>query len=540
MRIRSITSLFCLWSLAFSFWAIAPAFANNLQITGFSDYSTDTSANTTTFTFNVTQDNSWRNATNHDAVWIFLKYSTDGGASWNHGSMSGSGTNPTGFNAPTGFEIKVPADEKGFFLQRTDLAAGSISASGVRVVWDYGQDGLSDTTAQAGNTTLKIFGLEMVYIPEGAFYAGDGSTNNSSFRQGSSDADPWYVESENAISVTNATANGYYYTSSGVSGENGTATTFLIPAQFPKGYQAFYLMKYELTEGQWVSFFNTLTTDQKTIRDITSSDQAGKNSDAVIRRNTVNWDSASPLKNAKTSRPDRPVSYVSWPDICAYADWAALRPITELEFEKAARGAGITAVSGEYAWGTTSGTIAVTFSTTPENGTEVFITAGPANHVGNQTFSRGDDYLGAQYAQGPARAGIFATSTSTRITSGAGYYGNMELTGNLAEPAVTVGRSQGRVFLGTHGDGALTTTTTNEGNATNLDWPGINAVNSTRGVTATPGMGYRGYDWLNAIEGFTSLRVYASYDPDSVGDVGQRFGDTVDVSFGGRLGRTAE
>ena len=32
------------------------------------------------------------------------------------------------------------------------------------------------------------------------------------------------------------------------------------------------------------------------------------------------------------------MTYISWPDLLAYADWAALRPITELEYEKAARG----------------------------------------------------------------------------------------------------------------------------------------------------------------------------------------------------------
>ncbi|MFA5059955.1 MAG: SUMF1/EgtB/PvdO family nonheme iron enzyme [Candidatus Omnitrophota bacterium] len=539
---RKTFSIFFLWSFVFSLLSIVPAFANNLQIANFYDYSTDTSANTMTFTFNVTQDNSWRNATNYDAVWMFMKYSTDGGASWNHGSMSASGTNPTGFNAPTGFEIKVPADEKGFFLQRTDLAAGSISASGVRVVWDYGQDGLSDATAQAGNTTLKIFGLEMVYIPEGSFYAGDASGGNLTavLKQGSADEDSWYIASENAINATNASADGYYYFSAGQNDEDVDGATFLIPAQFPKGYQAFYLMKYELTEGQWVSFFNTLTTDQKTIRDITSSTAGGKNSDAVILRNTISWDSASPLKNAKTTRPDRAVSYIGWPDICAYADWAALRPYTELEFEKAARGAGITAVSGEYAWGNTTITAAATFSGTPENGTETIATASANANYNNTAFSLGDDYLGVQYTRGPVRVGIFATSVSTRTTAGTGYYGNMELSGNLWEPTVTVGNSWGRVFLGTHGDGTLTTLASYEGNATNLDWPGFNSANPTRGVNGTKGSGYKGggfeTDSFERLGTSSRRKVAANAESDASTSYRSHGGQF----FAGRLARTAD
>ena len=36
-----------------------------------------------------------------------------------------------------------------------------------------------------------------------------------------------------------------------------------IPSAYPKGYAAFYCMKYEVSEGQWVDFFNTLKDGQK-------------------------------------------------------------------------------------------------------------------------------------------------------------------------------------------------------------------------------------------------------------------------------------
>ncbi|MCA9401110.1 MAG: hypothetical protein KC713_05750, partial [Candidatus Omnitrophica bacterium] len=145
------------------------AWANNLVISNFAVYDTNTSSNTITFQFDIAWDNSWRNVTNYDSVWVFSKFSKDAGQTWSHVSMSANGTNPMGFNAPTNFEIIVPPDEKGFFLQRTDLASGSASAEGVRFSWDYGQDGLTDDEALAANTINSIFGVEMVYIPEGAF-----------------------------------------------------------------------------------------------------------------------------------------------------------------------------------------------------------------------------------------------------------------------------------------------------------------------------------------------------------------------------------
>ena len=105
-------------------------------------------------------------------------------------------------------------------------------------------------------------------------------------------------------------------------------------------------MKYEISQGQWVSFFNKLTASQKLGRDIT--DATGKNTDIETNRNTVAWTNAA--NDATCTAPDRACNFLSWGDGIAYADWAGLRPLTELEFEKACRGAG-NPVSNEYAWG---------------------------------------------------------------------------------------------------------------------------------------------------------------------------------------------
>ncbi|MBU1854059.1 MAG: DUF4185 domain-containing protein, partial [Candidatus Omnitrophica bacterium] len=150
-----------IFMVAFSFIAVS-ANANGLAVDNFEAYSINAASDRITYTCDISWENSWRNTTNYDAVWVFLKYSTDGGLNWSHASMGASGVNPDGFTVPYNFQIVVPEDEKGFFLQRTDLSQGTVSAEGVRFVWDYGQDGLSDAVAEASNTVNKVFGIEMV------------------------------------------------------------------------------------------------------------------------------------------------------------------------------------------------------------------------------------------------------------------------------------------------------------------------------------------------------------------------------------------
>ncbi|MBZ0165891.1 MAG: formylglycine-generating enzyme family protein, partial [Candidatus Omnitrophica bacterium] len=419
------------------FWATSVQ-ANHLQIENYEVVSINEAANMISFEADIMWENSWRNVESHDAIWIFVKYSLDGGTSWNHASMAGSGTNPLGFSAPAGFEITVPNDERGLFLEPTSFTNGDVDIKKVVFSWDYAQDGLTDEQAMAANTVTKVFGVEMVKIPQGSFYAGDGnSSSDYRFKQGSVDNDPWYIEGSAAINVTNSASDGFYYQGAGANGESATGSSFLIPTSYPKGFASFYVMKYELTERQWVSFFNNLSYAQKMTRDITGLSRGGKNSDGVVNRNTIAWDSTDPRAMATTTRPDRPVSYISWPDLLAYADWAGLRPLTELEFEKAARGVDVLPLANEYAWGKTTYNDAQANEIYPdadENGQEQ-IFDGAANLNGNAlSWSSGDGRPGgaATGQKGPLRVGIFAEDSTNRVTSGAGFYGNMELSGNLS------------------------------------------------------------------------------------------------------------
>ncbi len=287
---------------------------------------------------------------------------------------------------------------------------------------------------------VQVFAIEMVYVPQGAFNLGGASgTEVAKFYRYPNTSTSYNVSSEAAITIGTASGN-LYYSTTGSSPEGDQAGP--IPAAFPKGFKAFYCMKYEVSEDQWVSFFNSLTDAQKANRNVTIANENG-----TLARNTVNW---SGTGAAATSAPERTMNFMSWNDAAAYQDWAALRPMTELEFEKAARGT-IPAVADVYAWGTTN------IHATPYT----FINAGASNELitdpgigtGNAIYreTRIDGKSGA------ARNGIFAASAvnKNREETGGSYYGIMELSGNVWEIVLSVGNASNRSFTGLHGNGVL-------------------------------------------------------------------------------------
>ena len=483
------------WLLLAGFCFLWPAIseANNVTVASAKLASRSTSAGTIQIQFDISWDNAWNDNVNNDAVWLVFKYSTDSGSTWSHATMKTSGKNPTGVSggtkqsgsAFTALDIIVPEDKKGCFIQPRSLGAGTLDIHSVQVVWDYSGDGLSDSTVTNAATSVRIFAVEVVYVPTAAFYLGDGSATASIGSNGG--ATSKQLTSESEMTFASSGSSYWYYQTGSNSGEGSAGAAFAVPSGFPKGYSAFYIMKYEITEGQWIGFFNTLTSAQKTTRDITSA--TGKNTDAVSNRNTISWTGGTSA--ATTTRTDRAMSWLSWMDVCAYCDWAAMRPMTELEFEKAARGP-LPSLAYEYAWGTTTITAAVTLSGAETGGTETITTSNANCVYNNNTFTNGDG------TTGPLRAGILATSTTkTRDTTGGSHYGVMELSGNLWEKTVTIGNATGRAYLGTHGDGTLTTTSSYEGNATNTDWPGIDGT-TARGVTGATGGGLRGASWYDA------------------------------------------
>jgi formylglycine-generating enzyme required for sulfatase activity len=437
--------------------------------------------------FDISWSNSWRSTdpgapapNNWDAAWVFVKFRKNGG-DWAHASLNNTGhTVPSGASLDVGlvdtsasFNISTNPGV-GAFIYRSADGVGTFTKTGFSLSWKYTQDGVDEDDT----IDIRVFAIEMVYVPTGAFFAGDNATSTASFRQGSSDTDPWYIGSESAITTGTQAGSGtgvgetnseYRYVSNSQSGEDATGAVFTIPAEFPKGYQKFYMMKGEISQSQWVSFFNTLTTTQKSARDVTAA--SGKNSDSLSFRNNVSWtsgDATLPDQGGGATYASVAMNYLSWADLAAYLDWAGLRPRSELEYEKAARGP-YRAVSGEYAWGSTS----ITGATGVSN-------AGLPNEA--PSTAANCVYNNSAGVQGPMRVGAMAAGDATRIASGAGYYGVMDLSGNVEERPVTVGNSTGRAFTGAkHGNGVLTSS----GDVDVTSWLGTNPL----------GAGFRGGSW---------------------------------------------
>lgn len=423
--------------------------ANNITVTNVR--LTDQVNGSHTFVnFDLNWENSWRNSTNWDAAWVFVKYRV-GSGDWFHATLS---TNAAQHTVPSGSTISPSSDGKGAFIYRSSEGTGNIDFTDILLRWNYA----SDLVANNAQVTVKVFAVEMVYIPEGSFSVGDGVSYNRFHIAGDS-LTSFVITSENAITLNDTISVNPNPASLWATGafKMGSGT---IPAAFPKGYQAFYVMKYEITQGQYTEFLNTITSLQSGNRfTVTTQDR-------FTISGTHPW--------VRTTRPHRACNYISYMDGAAYAAWAGLRPMTELEFEKICRGPE-TPVAGEYAWGNTSLDFLGNVSGT-EDGTETITDDMNAN-ANATAFSNGDG------GYGPLRVGIFAATNNTRQGSGGSYYGVMELSGNVWESVISAD-SLGRGFTGTHGNGVLS----NGGSATNSDWPGFNVTS----VQFADGSGGRG------------------------------------------------
>ncbi|MEI6166932.1 MAG: SUMF1/EgtB/PvdO family nonheme iron enzyme [bacterium] len=389
--------------------------------------------------FDLSWSNSWRATwtelstatvvTNWDAAWVFVKFRANG--DWVHATLA-----QTGHTAPAGVSIDPTSDGKGALIHRSTSGSGDVSYTNgaIKLRWNYAANGV----VSANLVDVSVEAIEMVYVPSGSFYVGSGGSEAGSFYTYPTTTNPYLITNEAAITVGTAAGNLYYATAANQGDASGP-----IPALFPKGYTAFYCMKYEVTQGQIADFLNKLTVTQAAIY----PNQNGNS------RYTI----SGSYPNFVASAPDRACNWLTWGSMKAYAAWAGLRPMTELEFEKACRGVAAS-VPNECAWGTTNIVLALGTSGTDGSGTE---TATPGTANCNADRNNGGGF------NGPVRAGIFATAISTRELAGASYWGAMEMSGNLFESLVTAGNSGGRNFAGSHGTGALSSL----GVATNADWP---------------------------------------------------------------------
>jgi len=478
--------------------------ANNIEVTNISLTGQNTVDNYTLVQFDLSWENSWRissGPSNYDGAWVFIKFKENSG-NWEHGTINyvdGTAAGD-GHTEAAGSTVKTTADGIGVFVYRNADGNGNVNFSEVQLRWNYGTDNVADGSI----VDVQVFAIEMVYIPEGEYPLGSTTSGSEvdhfytntgifGFR------DTYQVESENSIPVSTTTGDLYYDM---VAFENNGDQMGPIPAAFPKGFAAFWSMKYEITEDQWVCFFNSLTETQKTARDVT--DATHKNSDAVISRNTIAWTAG----NATTSAPGRAINFLSYEDNAAYYDWTGLRFMTELEYEKASKGP--THILNMLASGSPSAYDNA--YTIINDGQENANVSDPGENITNINYTETDP-------GGPMRVGIFASSAinPTRIETGGSYYGVMELSGNVYERVIGVGTPINRAYTGNHGNGEILSS----GNHNVVDWPAV----GSEGAVA-----YRGGCWINTLDlcrvaDRTSSAILSSITNSRIGARGARSGE---------------
>ena len=493
------------------FCSSGAALANNVQITNVSIVNGGPGA--IQVKFDLTWENSWRTVVgpaNYDGVWVFFKYKQPGG-DWVHLNLTGNNN-----VIPAGFDVfqNNGTNKTGAMIYRepTNLGVGNVSVTGIQ---------LGAISTLPYNIDVRGFAVEMVFVPapSGArpvFGDGNGTT-----------------ESLNALHYTNNTAtnnsvlpmlcdaNGFDDTELETDGiyvySNDTIQTtnpIGVLEPFPT-MKALWCMKYEISQAGYRDFLNTLDSQQQVTRTSVAVTSATGTSALSGGSNRNFIEVATPgafntpaiygcdangnnVYNEVADGEYIACNFLAWTDVAAYLDWSGLAPMSELQYERMCRGntsaGGNAAVLGEYAWGTATIFASSYTLTNPGNANEVASNASAS--VGNAAYT-------TTSSAGPLRNGIFATGVSNRTTSGASFYGIMEMSGNMPEYCIMLGCRAGRsCHFVPNGNGVLS----NLGNA-QLSvggagfWPGMEGnlnlaatttCSGTCEVTSSGGIRFRG------------------------------------------------
>jgi formylglycine-generating enzyme required for sulfatase activity len=359
-------------------------------------------------------------------------------------------------------------------IGRSQPGSGTVVSNGLELLWNYRLQGLSDSEV----VEVALHGIEMVYVPGGPFWLGSGGNEPGRFYHIGDSLErrmPFAVGSDSLL-VRPLSYSG----SSGTSGSSGASFGSMglsrgllrsaesahytggvrLPADFPVGYKAFYMMKYELSQSQYRDFLNDLPYSEQHARTNGSPDRAvGTLALGSGHRQTIRIrQSGRPGLSAAVFGCDAnqngvfdeagdgqgtACNYLNWADLSAYLDWAGLRPITEGEFEKACRGSQFPGPN-EFPWGSAA---AVPVDTLRSAFSESEHAAVAANCVaGNQLL-----------VQGPARVGAAEDSLAPRLATGRSWYGIADLGGNVREWVVEMGHLGSLMMLSVHGDGYIGT-----------------------------------------------------------------------------------
>lgn len=415
---KKITLLLCTLLSLFT-----AAFANNVQVTGVSY-----NAGSHQVLFTLTWENSWDLAGapgNHDAVWIFIKCQT-GNNVWSHAQLS---TTASAHTLGSSLALAQPGamNPYGVLIKRGTPGFGNING---------GNTVSLQLTTPTGITAIQLFAVEMVYVTGGPFGIGHSSVAGTLAAT--------TISNENMIPAGSLRMNASD-----------------IPAAFPKGFNAFYVMKYEISQGQYTDFLNTLTRTQQIARVATDisgtavtnryvmSNQAGLTQyNHIMCPATL---SATESVIFSCAVPEKACNYLGWADYASYLDWAGLRPFTEMEFEKICRGFDAR-IDEQLIWGgiyintnqlpTSTGIIDADLPT------ETTIWSDAATNPNGYANVSKNHITGGRLM----RCGFPGDKPTNRILSGATYFGAMEMAGNAGEYVVQV-EDGGLLFTGENGNG---------------------------------------------------------------------------------------
>jgi formylglycine-generating enzyme required for sulfatase activity len=410
---------------------------------------------------------------------------------WEHAHLG----NTASHSAPVGTTITVGCTDAllahsvtnpgvGVFIHRSADGSGTFLAPGCQLQWLHGTQGITIGTA----LEVCVHAVEMVLVPTGNYYLGGAGI--WAFRNGSSGTTPRLITSENHLPYADVFTVTLSYSGGGLGNDFGAA--------FPKGYEGFYCMKYELSQGEYVSYLNKLTRVQQAVMVATNvlpgvtsvtNRYVMSNSAALVNRSAIRCPATIDATAAITFMCDAngngtadeaddgawiAANYVNAPNALAYLDWCGLRPMSEMEFEKACRGPGVPVANDVPSGGNTSSVIAPTSQTGLNTAAE------------NVDAASNGSYGAASLNAGPFRCGVFAEAGATRALAGASYYGIMDLGGNVAEYTVSAGYLSLIFQRRFHGNGMLTFFGTHDG----LTWP----------VDGFTGYAPRGGSWSSIVQ----------------------------------------
>ncbi|NTW32539.1 MAG: hypothetical protein HGB12_07940 [Bacteroidetes bacterium] len=445
-----------------------------------------------TITLNIQWDNSWRNTStanstmNYDGVWVFVKYrdacdrTSAYPSSFSHVWLKNDTSKHTVHNSVlkqmgTSIIPYITGTQRamGIFLYRKNDGSGTFPLTGntqVTLIWDQTAQG-----TVGGAWDVRAYAVEMVYIPGGTFRIGSGNPtfvststiNSSNYSSNVTGLVPYTVSTENttiALNPSPAMNPGLDLFT-----RTGATAAGTIDAGFPKGYDPFWVMRYEVSQGQYCDFLNSLDRLEQTMNIY----QGGQYGVAVTATpDAYRW----VMYTSTTSTPWAPVNrqYIrptpsflankpitfgcdannngtldeandgqntacnylytgSYPGILLrkYLNWTALRPMTDWEYEKICRGqtAQVATQANELVWGTDG-------SAGGRNPSTGISNANLNNEAPVPTpCSVQGEYIGNNATAGPLRVGSTLTNSAgcTRTSTGSSYYGVSDMAGNLWE-----------------------------------------------------------------------------------------------------------